>query len=236
MPDWPAPTNVRACVTTRSGGVSQGTYAELNLGMHVGDDPQAVARNRALLAEHLDCQVTWLNQVHSCDVVPTNQQTLTADGVYSTVAKQAACVMSADCLPVLFCDQQGTVVAAAHAGWRGLLNGVLESTATAMQVAPTEIIAWLGPAIGPTAFEVGPEVQQAFVAKQAEAVQAFTASARAGYWYADIYQLARLRLAAFGITAVYGGDWCTVTDPEQRFFSYRKQAVTGRFASLVWLE
>ena len=235
-PDWPAPTNVKACVTTRSGGVSGGAYAELNLGDHVGDAPDLVRQNRELVNQALGCQATWLNQVHSCDVVEANSETCTADASFSTRSQLAACVMTADCLPALFCDRQGTVVAAAHAGWRGLLNGVLEATIKSMQVEVDQVLVWLGPAIGPNAFEVGQEVLEAFVAEQSAARAAFKPSHRHGYWYADIYQLARLRLERMEVSAVYGGGFCTVNDPQQRFFSYRQQAVTGRFASLVWLE
>ena len=235
VPDWPAPARVRACVTTRNGGYSQGPYAQLNLAEHVGDDSLQVQRNRLLVDQLLGCQATWLNQVHSCDVVAASNDLVTADASYSTTPYLAACVMTADCLPVLFCDRQGSIVAAAHAGWRGLAQGILEATVQQMQVPASELMAWLGPAIGPEVFEVGPEVLEAFVSIQPEAKLAFVPAARAGHWYADIYALARLRLQRVGVTAVYGGEFCTMTDAQQRFFSYRQQAVTGRFASLVWL-
>ena len=233
-PDWPAPANVRACVTTRAGGASQPPFDSLNLGDHVEDDLQAVTENRRLLVERLDCQPAWLKQVHSPDVVQADPaQVPTADASWSATPGIACTVLTADCLPALFCDRAGTRVAAAHAGWRGLANGVLENTLDALAVEPSEILVWLGPAIGPGAFEVGPEVREAFVSQNAEAERAFSSSRNAGKFMADIYALARIRLAARGVTAVYGGGLCTVSDA--RFFSYRRAARTGRFASLVWL-
>lgn len=234
VPDWPAAVNVRACVTTRSVGDSDEPFAAFNLGAHVGDSIEQVQANRAYLAEALQCQPTWLNQVHGHAVVSANaEQTLTADASVSRQAGLACCIMSADCLPVLFTDQAGSCVAAAHAGWRSLVAGVLENTVAAMQVAPEQIMAWLGPAIGVNAFEVGAEVREAFIQIHPITEQAFVPSVNQGRWMADIYQLARLRLAACGVMAVYGGGLCTLTDP--RFYSYRRQPVTGRFASLVWL-
>jgi YfiH family protein len=233
-PDWPAPANVRACGTTRAGGTSLPPFDSLNLGDHVEDDPQAVADNRRLLIERLSCQPAWLKQVHSPDVVAADPaQVPIADASWSSAPGIACCVLTADCLPALFCDRAGTRVAAAHAGWRGLANGVLENTLDAMAVEPADILAWLGPAIGPQAFEVGPEVREAFLAQHAETAQVFLPSRNAGKYMADIYALARIRLAARGVTAVYGGGLCTVND--ERFFSYRRAARTGRFASLVWL-
>jgi YfiH family protein len=233
-PDWPAPQNVRACITTRSGGVSTGPFVAFNLGAHVGDSPDDVQANRAYLAAVLQCQPTWLNQVHGNRVVAADaEQVLSADASVSREIGLACCIMSADCLPVLFTDQAGTCVAAAHAGWRSLAAGVLENTVAAMQVAPQQVIAWLGPAIGPAAFEVGAEVREAFILQHPVTAQAFVPSVNPRRWMADIYQLARLRLASCGVTAVYGGGLCTVTDP--RFYSYRREPVTGRFASLIWL-
>ncbi|WP_271410717.1 peptidoglycan editing factor PgeF [Pseudomonas sp. Q1-7] len=233
-PDWPAPARVRACVTTREGGFSQSPYEGLNLGSHVGDDSQAVERNRRTLTETLGCQPAWLSQVHGVRVVEADPQRVDeADASWTSEPGVAAAVLTADCLPALFCDRAGTRVAAAHAGWRGLANGVLEATLDALGLPPEEVLVWLGPAIGPEAFEVGPEVREAFVACHPQAGQAFRPSANAGKFMADIYQLARLRLAARGATAVYGGGFCTVSDP--RFYSYRRAAQTGRFASLVWL-
>ena len=207
---------------------------DFNLGAHVGDDPAAVAANRQALIAHLNCQPAWLQQVHGVDVVEANPAIVAeADASWSATPGIACTSMTADCLPALFCDRAGTRVAAAHAGWRGLVNGVLEATLDVLAVPADEVLVWLGPAIGPQAFEVGPEVREAFVAVQPEAAHAFVPSVNAGKFMADIYQLARLRLAARGVTAVYGGGFCTVSDP--RFFSYRRSARTGRFASLVWL-
>lgn len=233
-PDWPAPANVRACVTTRAGGISLPPFDGLNLGDHVEDVPQAVADNRRLLVERLGCQPAWLKQVHSPDVVEADPaQASTADASWSSRPGAACAVLTADCLPALFCNRAGTRVAAAHAGWRGLAGGVLENTLDALAVEPAEVLVWLGPAIGPQAFEVGPEVREAFVSRHTEAERAFSPSLNAGKFMADIYALARIRLAARGVTAVYGGGFCTVSDG--RFFSYRRAARTGRFASLVWL-
>lgn len=235
IPDWPAPARVKACVTTRAGGVSLAPFDSLNLGNHVDDDPVAVAENRRRLTDHFAIRPAWLQQVHGVVVVEADPaQVATADASWTATPGVACTAMTADCLPVLFCNRAGTRVAAAHAGWRGLANGVLEATLDSLQVPPGEILAWLGPAIGPQAFEVGPEVREAFVAQLPHATQAFVASHNAGKYMADIYALARLRLAARGVTAVYGGGLCTVTDP--RFFSYRRNSRTGRFASLIWIE
>lgn len=233
-PDWPAPQHVQACVTTCSGGNSAIPFAHFNLGAHVGDSLEEVQRNREYLANVLGCQPTWLNQVHGDTVVAADAtQTLTADASVSREMGLACCIMSADCLPVLFTDQAGSCVAAAHAGWRSLVAGILENTVASMQVAPQQIMAWLGPAIGTDTFEVGAEVREAFILQHPVAEQGFVPSKNTGRWMADIYQLARIRLAACGVHAVYGGGLCTVTDP--RFYSYRRQSVTGRFASLVWI-
>ncbi|SCY96838.1 peptidoglycan editing factor PgeF [Pseudomonas sp. NFACC37-1] len=234
-PDWPAPARVKACVTTREGGVSLAPFDSLNLGDHVGDDPRAVAENRRRLTDQFVITPAWLQQVHGIAVVEADPtQVATADASWTATPGIACTAMTADCLPVLFCNRAGTRVAAAHAGWRGLANGVLEATLDSLAVPANEVLAWLGPAIGPQAFEVGPEVREAFIAQLPEAVKTFAASSNAGKFLADIYQLARLRLAARGVTAVYGGGLCTVNDP--RFFSYRRNPRTGRFASLIWIE
>lgn len=238
-PHWPAPTRVRALSTTRDGGVSKGVFQGLNLGAHVGDAPARVEANRALLqqAAAIPGPLNWLNQVHGIAVHPVSNEYDGAPDADAACAHEiglACIVMTADCLPVLFCDRAGTRVAAAHAGWRGLLNGVLEQTLASMDCKPTEVLAWLGPAIGPEAFEVGAEVRDAFMAEQAEAAAAFTPSPNEGKWLADIYRLARLRLARAGVNAVYGGEHCTFSDPE-RFYSYRRDGQTGRMASLIWL-
>ncbi|WP_407292452.1 peptidoglycan editing factor PgeF [Stutzerimonas zhaodongensis] len=235
VPDWPAPPAVRACVTTRSGGESLAPYDSFNLGDHVGDDPLAVSRNRERLRRVLGCKPAWMGQVHSNIAVEANpQHRPTADGCWTATPGVACAVLTADCLPVLFCDVHGTRVGAAHAGWRGLAAGMLEATISAMDVPGRQLIAWLGPAIGPTAFEVGGEVRDAFVSHHAASEEAFSPSHNAGRYMADIYQLARIRLADCGVTAVFGGGFCTVSDP--RFFSYRRAALTGRFASLIWLD
>lgn len=234
-PDWPAPANVRACVTTREGGVSLAPFDSFNLGDHVGDDPAAVAANRRYLTERLDCRPAWLSQVHGVEVAHADPaQVATADASWSATPGVACAVMTADCLPALFCDRAGTRVAAAHAGWRGLAAGVLEATLDALAVPADQVLVWLGPSIGAQVFEVGAEVREAFVAQHAEAADAFAAGAHPGKFIADIYRLARIRLARRGVTRFYGGDFCTVSDP--RFYSYRRAATTGRFASLVWLQ
>jgi YfiH family protein len=234
MPQWPAPAKVKTCVTTLSGGVSAMPFDSLNLGEHVGDDPQAVAKNRQRLVSLLGCKPAWLQQVHGVAVAEANPAlVLEADASWTSTAGIACTVMTADCLPVLFCDRAGTRVAAAHAGWRGLAAGVLESTLEQLAVPVDQVLVWLGPAIGPKAFEVGAEVREAFVAQQRQATAAFLPSANPGKFMADIYQLARFRLAACGVDAVYGGDFCTYSD--LRFFSYRRSVQTGRFASMIWL-
>ena len=235
IPDWPLPAGVKACVTTRAGGVSLAPFNSLNLGDHVEDSPAAVAENRRRLTERFAIRPAWLQQVHGIAVAHADPDLVaTADASWSATPGVACTVMTADCLPALFCDRAGTRVAAAHAGWRGLAAGVLEATLGSLAVPPCEVLVWLGPAIGPQAFEVGPEVREAFVQHLAQTAQAFVPSRNAGRFMADIYMLARLRLAACGVTAVYGGGFCTVTDP--RFYSYRRSPRTGRFASLIWLE
>lgn len=234
MPDWPAPASVRACLTTRAGGVSLPPFDGLNLGDHVEDEPLAVAANRQVLVDALGCRPAWLKQVHSPDVVEADpRQVPIADASWSASPGIACAVLTADCLPALFCDRAGTRVAAAHAGWRGLVGGVLENTVAALGIEPAELLVWLGPAIGPQSFEVGAEVREAFVVAHAEAQRAFVPSRNAGKFMADLYALARIRLAACGVTTVYGGGLDTFSDP--RFFSYRRAPRTGRFASLVWI-
>lgn len=247
VPDWPAPANVRACMTTRTGGVSRPPWDSLNPAGHVGDDPAAVAANRAILRRHLPAEPLWLEQVHGCDVVARSEETTVdlpppcADASLARRPGQVCAVLTADCLPVLLCDRAGTVVAAAHAGWRGLAAGVLEATVARMAVPPCEVLAWLGAAIGPDAFEVGDEVREAFVARHPLAAVAFrpalpgTLDGAPRKWLADLYALARLRLAAAGVGEVYGGGLCTHADAA-RFYSYRRDGVTGRMASLIWLD
>ena len=238
IPDWPAPARVGALVTTRCGGVSRGAFTGLNLGDHVGDDPAAVAANRDTVRQHVGGRPVWLSQVHGTRVVDAAEfisvpNPPEADASFARRPGTACVVMTADCLPVLFCDDAGTVVAAAHAGWRGLQAGVLEATVAAMGVPAASMMAWLGPAIGPQAFEVGGEVRDAFMEDAPEAAEAFTPAAN-GKWLADIYLLARQRLARLGVTRVFGGGFCTVSETE-RFFSYRRDGQTGRMASLIWL-
>ena len=233
--DWPAPEWVHTCVTTRQLGSSQGPWKGFNLGDHVGDDPIHVAANRAELERELGCRLAWLVQTHSTDVVRANSAlTAEADAAWTDEPGVACTIMTADCLPVLFCDRAGTKVAAAHAGWRGLLDGVLENTLKALAVKPSEVLAWFGPAIGPQAFEVGSEVRDAFIQVDPQAASAFVPSDRAGHFLADIYQLARQRLNAVGVQGISGGDQCTVSDP-LCFYSYRRDGQTGRMASLIWL-
>jgi polyphenol oxidase len=236
IPNWPAPASVRALQSTRSGGCSPVPYASFNLGSHVGDVPVWVARNRMLLAPLMPSEPVWLNQVHGTTVVNAAQTGCLpqADACVSAQAGAVCVVMTADCLPVLLCDTVGSVVGAAHAGWRGLCDGVIEATVAAMQVAPSHLMAWLGPAIGADAFEVGAEVRAAFVAHAPEAAAAFTSHAPDKY-YADLYQLARQRLQALGVTQIYGGEHCTYRD-SARFFSYRRDGVTGRMGTFIWLK
>lgn len=237
VPDWPAPAGVKALQTTRRGGVSAAPYDSLNLGDHVGDASLAVVRNRMSLGNLLPSEPVWLKQVHGTTVIDTQVAGCGAPQADACISRQrgAVCVvMTADCLPVLLCDEQGSVVGAAHAGWRGLCDGVIEQTVQAMNVPPQQLLAWLGPAIGPQSFEVGDEVRAAFVAKQSAAETAFVAHG-AGKWLADIYRLARLRLEALGVMRIHGGGLCTVSDGE-RFFSYRRDGATGRMGSFIWLE
>ena len=233
-PDWPAPRVVRGFMTTRDGGVSQGPWRSLNLGDHVGDEPAHVAQNRALLDSRLPAPPRWLQQVHGVRVIEAGAQDTTADAIVTRRRGQVCAVLTADCLPVLLCDRAGSVVAAAHAGWRGLVDGVLEATVAAMAVPAREIVAWMGAAIGPQAFEVGDEVRAAFVARHAEAAAAF-APRSPGKWSADLYALARMRLGHAGVGTVSGGGRCTFSETDT-FFSYRRDGVTGRMAALVWLE
>ncbi|HQV22072.1 MAG: peptidoglycan editing factor PgeF [Moraxellaceae bacterium] len=244
MPDWPAPVNVHAVVTTRDGGCSEPPFNSLNLAFHVGDEPSKVVENRRKLLSALNeiapCgPPQWLQQVHGTEVVDAfsepkrRAQTVPeADAVTTTHRGLPCVVMTADCLPVFFCDQSGHRVAVAHAGWRGLCSGILENTLAKFS-NPAEVMCWLGPAIGTAAFEVGAEVREAFIKVDAAASKAFTAQPN-GKYLADIYALARQRLMKAGIGMISGGDLCTVTDKE-RFFSYRREQTTGRMASIIWL-
>jgi len=238
-PDWPAPENVRSLQTTRIGGVSLPPYGSFNLGDHVGDAQQSVAQNRQQLAALMPSEPVWLQQVHGTLVADADNAgcLIQADAAVARRHGTVCAVMTADCLPVLLCDEQGSVVAAAHAGWKGLAAGVIESTVKAMGVAPSRLLAWLGPAISQRAFEVGEEVRATFIAHDAQAVEAFVPAPHAsetGKYHADIYLLARQRLHALGVQHVYGGEHCTYSDPE-RYFSYRRDGVTGRVGSFIWL-
>jgi len=236
IPDWQAPANVKALQTTRQGGVSAAPYDSLNLGDHVGDAPLAVERNRILLNTLLPSEPVWLEQVHGTIVANADSASCLpqADACIARHRAAVCVVMTADCLPVLLCDTQGSVAGAAHAGWKGLAAGVIESTVQAMDVAPQNLMVWLGPAISQDAFEVGDEVRALFVDVDAQAASAFIPG-RSGKWYADIYTLARLRLNALGITRIYGGNYCTYRESEH-FFSYRRDGATGRMGTFIWLE
>lgn len=236
VPHWPAPAGVRAYATTRAGGVSAGAYASMNLAAHVGDDAAAVEENRRRLRAHLPAEPLWLSQVHGNAVARVGEAVagVEADAAVARRKGAVCAVLTADCLPVLLCNDVGTVVAAAHAGWRGLAGGVIEAAVRAMNEPPPRLLAWLGPAIGPQAFEIGAEVRAAFLAHSPDAAAAFAAKEN-GKWLADLYRLAEQRLNALGVERVFGGGFCTFTEAE-RFYSYRREGNTGRMASLIWLE
>ena len=234
-PDWPAPANVKAIQTTRVGGFSIAPYDSLNLGSHVQDDALAVAKNRQLLSNYLPSVPVWLNQVHGVDVINAAKSTSiqNADASFSKNKNVVCVTMTADCLPVLLCNKQGTMVAAIHAGWRSLCDGVIEATIKAMGIEPDDLMAWLGPAIGPDAFEVGGEVREAFIARDTQAEQAFIAFG--DKWLGDLYLIAKQRLNKQGIVSIYGGSECTYSNPSQ-YFSFRRDGITGRMATLIWFE
>ncbi len=237
VPDWPAPDNVGAASTERAGGVSEGAYADLNLGSHVGDDAQAVTRNRNIVISALKLpeEPSWLEQVHGTDIVDLDTtSTLTADGAVTATPGKICVILTADCLPVLLTNTAGDRVGAAHAGWRGLAKGVLPAAVTAMGGDPSNLVAWLGPAIGPGAYEVGGDVRDEFIAADTAAKDYFEPNAN-GRWQADLYGLALLGLAAAGVDAIYGGGFCTATESD-RFFSHRREAPCGRMATLIWLK
>lgn len=234
--DWPAPPGIRAVTTTRLGGHSQAPFHSLNLGANSGDDPHLVARNRQALtaALHLNEPVHWLKQVHGKHVIHLDNPVADncADASVTSQPEQVCAVLTADCLPAFFAAIDGSEVGVAHAGWRGLAAGVLESTVAAMRAKPGELVASLGPAIGPEAFEVGPDVRAAFVAVHADNQAAFKPS-RDDRLLCDIFKLARMHLERCGVGRVYGGGLCTWSDPD-RFYSYRRDGATGRMASLIW--
>lgn len=243
IPNWSAPANVHALQTTRNAGYSLAPYDSLNFGSHVKDNPMHVAQNRQLLSELLPSEPVWLNQIHGVEVVDAaNTSCLPeADACFATQKNVVCVTMTADCLPVLICDHAGTVVASIHAGWRGLCDGVLEaavnkvldhSICKAAQIKSADLMAWLGPAIGPDAFEVGTEVRAQFIAQDAQSEAAF--KPQGDKWLGNLYQIATQRLNTLGISNVYGGDLCTYTDKD-RFFSFRRDGDTGRMATLIWL-
>jgi len=239
VPDWPAPAGVRAAFTLRGGGLSAPPFDTCNVGAHVGDDPLAVAANRARLRSSLGlpAEPVWLEQVHGervadLDALAPGESPGPADAAVTRTLGRVCAIQVADCMPVLLAAADGSAVGAAHAGWRGLAGGVLEATVAAMKVPPAGLLAWLGPAIGPGHFEVGGEVRTAFMTRDAGAEVAFTPNAR-GRWQADLYALARRRLATLGVASVHGGGWCTYGDRE-RFFSYRRDGRCGRMAALIW--
>lgn len=241
VPDWPAPANVKAFITTRAGGVSVGPHASFNLGLRADEDPQTVAKNRALLQQHLPQTPKWLRQVHGARVVDADAVTDSpepmADASVAQQANTVCAVMIADCLPVLFTNRAGTRVAGAHAGWRGLAGGVISNTVQTLRQAgddPADLLAFIGPGIGPAAFEVGRDVYDAFTSVDAQTASAF-APHTPGKWLADIFTLARRALARAGVTQVYGGGLCTYADPV-RFYSYRRDKLTGRMAAFIWRE
>ncbi|QEP42620.1 peptidoglycan editing factor PgeF [Ectothiorhodospiraceae bacterium BW-2] len=242
-PDWPAPPGVNALMTTRHGGVSGGGYRGLNLASHVGDAPWAVAENRRRLqrAAHLPAEVPWLAQCHSTEVVELGEGTMSgtvrADAAVSRSVGLVCAVLTADCLPILVTSRRGGVVAAIHAGWRGLAEGVIEQSLQTIGDPADELLVWLGTAISQRHFEVGSEVREAFVVRDSLAERAFIAATLDGKWYADLYLLARQRLTALGVRAeaIYGGQGCTFAESE-RFFSYRRDGgQSGRMATLIWM-
>jgi YfiH family protein len=236
-PDWPAPIGVRALCSTRKGGHSSGSWQSMNLGLNCGDNRIDVTDNRAELGKMLPCQPQWLNQVHGVKVwshnAPVEKDFPEADAQISSEPGQVCAVLTADCLPVLLCSQSASCVGVAHAGWRGLAAGVLENTVQAMGEPSGQLMAWLGPAISAAAYEVGEDVRTAFVSK-GDSLAAECFSAQGDRWLFDLYGMARLKLARAGVEHVSGGDHCTFGDSE-RFFSYRRDGVTGRMASMIWL-
>ena len=240
-PEWPAPSQIKAMITCREGGFSQDPYRSLNLGGHVGDDPKCVLANRELLNQYLPNEPLWLTQVHGTKVSTPSFQLNEADAIVTNQPNEVLAIMTADCLPILFTNDVGNVIGAAHAGWRGLCHGVIENTVKEMQIlagtnSAIDILAWLGPAIGPQAFEVGSDVLDAFqyAGVPFPADSFMKIPNKPGKYLANLYALARSRLKSIGLQRIYGGDYCTANQAE-KFFSYRRDGVTGRFASLIWI-
>lgn len=237
LPEWPAPPNVRAAASTRHGGVSKGAFAEFNLGMHVGDETEAVAANRRRLSARLGLasEPAWLQQVHGVNVVEARAggAPVGADASWTCDPGVVCAILTADCLPILLCDSAGRWVGAVHGGWRSLAGGIIGKLVSTYPGKAADLLAWLGPAIGRDAFEVGPEVRGAFVSEWPDVTNAFR-SGTGDRWLCDIYNVARAQLRAAGVTAVFGGDRCTFHEPKT-FFSYRRDGSTGRMASLIWL-
>ena len=238
IPDWPVPSHIKSMQTLRSGGKSEGKYNSFNLATHVNDEINAVHLNRDLLNQYLPSAPYWLNQTHSVDVLKLPSPMLNGDASY-TIDKNKVCVVqTADCLPLLVTNMDGTIVAAIHAGWRGLLNGVIENTIEKMNISPNELLVWLGPAISQKHFEVGFDVKNSFCQKHIEAEKAFHLISEQK-WLADIYALAKRRLNLCGVKQIYGGsvsdDYCTFAN-EVDYFSYRRDGITGRMASLIWID
>ena len=237
-PDWPAPCNVQALFTTRHGGMSSGPYASFNLGDHVGDNPLFVKQNRAKLRRALPSEPQWLKQVHGSIPIWVDNNVIVPEGdaALSRTCNVVCAVLTADCLPIFLCDDIGTMAGVVHAGWRGLVAGVIEQTVTEMKKGDARIMAYLGPAIGPKFFEVGEKIRHAFIKQDEKSTLAFAPhyEDNGKKWFADIFLLARQRLAAVGVTEVYSNNECTFSNPE-RFFSYRRDGNTGRMAGLIWL-
>ena len=238
VPDWDVAPRVRAFVTTRAGGASAGEYGSMNLGSSSGDDPGNVARNRLIVREHLPSMPRWMKQVHGTAVADLDRigdsDVPLADAAVASTPGRVGVVLTADCMPLLLADEAGTRVAVAHAGWRGMAAGVIENTVGAMDIAPDKLRAWMGPTIGPAAFEVGPVVRDAFVQADGGADGAFRPH-KPGKYMADLYALARRRLARAGVKHVHGGGFCTYTEA-QRFFSYRRVQASGRMGAFIWIE
>lgn len=243
QPDWPQPDSVHAIVTTRKGGESLAPYDSLNLAQHVADNEQRVVQNRDKVSQEVRAndekyQWQWLEQIHSSDVIKLDQQVAVpkADGLITSTSKLICCVLTADCLPILLCNEEGTEVAIAHGGWRGLMDGIVANTIASMDSHPASVMAWLGPAIGPCHFEVGEEVRLQFqTAESKSKVLDYFEPNGSQKYLADLYGIARMQLNNLGVTLVFGGSHCTYCD-EQNFYSYRRDGVTGRMLSAIWID